>query len=88
MRIAPVAEVKAQLSAYLKASKEGPVVITRHGRPVAVLVSVVDEGEVERLMLAYSPKFQRILRMAKKQIREGVGIRHEDFWQEVETETQ
>lgn len=87
MRIAPVADVKARFSAYLRTSKEGPVVITRNGKPVAVLLSVEDEDEVERLILAYSPQFQSILRAAKQQIREGSGIRHEDFWQEVEATT-
>ena len=50
---------------------------------MAVLVPIVDEEEVERLVLAYS-KFQRILRMARKQICEGGGIRHEDFRQKAE----
>ena len=43
MKIAPVAEVKARFSAYVKASTEGPVVVTLHGRPVAVLLSLEDE---------------------------------------------
>jgi len=54
---------------------------------VAVLLSVEDEDEVERLVLAYSPKFQSVLQAARQQIREGGGIRHEDFWQEVEAAT-
>ena len=61
MKIAPVADVKARFSAYLKASTEGPIVVTRHGKPVAVLLSVEDEDELERLVLAYSPKFRAIL---------------------------
>jgi prevent-host-death family protein len=88
MRIAPVAEVKAQFSAYLRVSKEGPVVVTKNGKPVAVLLSVEDEDEVERLVLAYSSRFQTILQTAKKQIREGRGIQHADFWREVEAEAE
>ena len=87
MKIAPVAEMKAQFSAYLKASAEGPVVVTRHGKPVAVLLCVEDEEELERLLLAYTPKFQGILKAARKQIRESGGVYHDDFWQEVESET-
>jgi len=37
MKIAPVADVKARFSAYLKASTEGPIIVTRHGKPVAVI---------------------------------------------------
>ncbi len=84
MKIASVADVKARFSAFLKASKSGPVVVTRNGKPAAVLLSVDDEDEIERLTLAYSPKFQKMLNLARQQIREGRGIRHEDFWREVE----
>jgi prevent-host-death family protein len=83
MRIASVADVKARFSAFLKASKRGPVVVTRNGKPAAVLLSVEDEDEIERLTLAYSPKFQKMLNLARQQIRKGGGIPHEDFWREV-----
>lgn len=84
MRIASVADVKAHFSAFLRESKEGPVVVTRNGRPTAVLLSVEDEDEIERLSLAYSPRFRKILNLARQQIRKGRGIRHEDFWKETE----
>lgn len=39
MRIAPMADVKARLSAYVdQARDEGPIVITRNGKAVAVCV--------------------------------------------------
>ena len=88
MRIVPVAEIKAQFSAYLKGSEEGPVIVTRNGKPVAVLIAMQDEEEIERLVLAYSPRFQDLLQMAKKQIEESGGIPHEDFWSEVEQEAE
>lgn len=86
MRIASVADVKAKLSGYIEASKAGPIVVTKNGKPVAILLSVQDEEEIERMLLAYSPKLQRILQMAEKQIRAGKGIPHEAFWQEFVTE--
>ena len=51
-----------------------------------MLLSVKDEEEIERMILAYSPKFQSILQTAEQQIREGKGIKHEDFWREVEAD--
>jgi prevent-host-death family protein len=87
MKIAPVAEVKARFSAYVRALTEGPVVVTRHGKPVAVLLSVEDEEELERLVLAYTPKFRAILDAGREQIRKTGGIAHEALWQEVEGET-
>ena len=46
MKIASVADVKARFSAFLKASKRGPVVVTKNGKPAAVLLSVDDEDEI------------------------------------------
>ena len=71
MKIASVADVKARFSAFLRESKRSPVSVT------------VDDGdEIERLILAYSPKFQKMLNLARRQIREGRGIQHEDFWRQ------
>ena len=50
---------------------------------VAVLLSMDDEDEIERLLMAYSPKLQRILQAADKQIRAGKGIKHKDFWTDI-----
>lgn len=85
MKIAPVAEVKAHFSEYVKASEDGPVVVTRNGRPAAVMIAVGDdEDELERLLLAYSPRFQAVLRQAREHIRHGGGIPHAQFWDDVE----
>lgn len=84
MKMAPVAEVKARFSAYLRESEDGPVVVTRYGKPVAVLLTVEDEEELERLVLAYTPKFRSLLDTARRQIRETGGTEHDEFWQEVE----
>src|SRR5437660_109586 len=84
MRIASVAEIKSQFSSFLRASEAGPVVVTRNGKPVAVIVGVQDEDEIERLLMAYSPRLQAILKQSREQIREGDVLRHEEFWAEVE----
>src|SRR2546421_11222937 len=86
MKIASVADVKARLSAYLKESQQGPVVVTRNGKAVAVLLAVTDDDELERLVLAHSPKFQALLDKSRRQIEETGGIPHEQFWREVEAE--
>ena len=85
MKLASVAEVKAQFSAFVKASEGGPIVVTRNGKPVAVLVGVQDEDEIERLLLAYSPRLRAILKQSRQQIAEGNGIGHEELWAEVVT---
>jgi prevent-host-death family protein len=87
MKIASVADVKAHLSAYIKASEDELVVITKNGKPVAVLLPMEDSDELERLALAYSRRFQAILHEAREQIQASGGIPHDDFWREVEAET-
>src|SRR3954470_14801670 len=87
MKIASVADVKARLSAYLKESQNGPVVVTRNGKAVAVLLAVSDEDDLERLVLAHSPKFQALLDKSRRQIEETGGIPHEVFWRDVEAES-
>jgi prevent-host-death family protein len=86
MKIASVADVKARLSAYLKETEQGPVVVTRNGKAVAVLLAVTDDDELERLVLAYSPKFQALLDKSRRQIEETGGIPHDQFWREVKAE--
>jgi prevent-host-death family protein len=84
MKIASVADVKAHFSAYLKASAEGPVVVTRNGKPAAVLVAVSDDEELERLLMAHSPRLQALLEAARRRIQAGEGVREEAFWEDVE----
>jgi prevent-host-death family protein len=86
MKIASVADVKARLSAYIKESEDGPVIVTRNGKAVAVLVAVTDDEELERLVLAHSPKFQALLDKSRRQIEATGGIPHDDFWREVKAD--
>lgn len=52
-RTLSVAQAKARFSAAVRDAEEGrPVVITRHGDPVAALVRVEDLGALERLRAA------------------------------------
>jgi prevent-host-death family protein len=84
MRIAPLADVKARLSAFLdECEKEGPVVITRNGRPVAVLLAPQNDDDLEGLLLARSPRFQALLEKSRRNIRAGKGLTHKDFWKAV-----
>ncbi len=84
MKIASVAEIKSKFSAFLKASEGGPVVVTRNGRPVAVIVGVQDEDEIERLLMAYSPHLRAILDRSRQQFRGGKWLSEEEFWSQFE----
>jgi prevent-host-death family protein len=47
MNMASMAEVKAHLRAYVKASEAELVVITRHGKPAAVFLPMEDDAALE-----------------------------------------
>jgi PHD/YefM family antitoxin component YafN of YafNO toxin-antitoxin module len=63
---------------------DGPVVVTKNGRPAAVLVAVSDEEELERLVLAHTPRFLALLDAAHDRIKKGGGVRQKDFWKAAE----
>ncbi|MEX0704619.1 MAG: type II toxin-antitoxin system Phd/YefM family antitoxin [Planctomycetales bacterium] len=84
MKTASVAEIEAQFTTFLKASESGPVIVTRNGKPVAVIVGIQDEDEIERLVLANSPRLQAILEDSRNEILAGEVLGHEEFWASVE----
>lgn len=86
MRVASQSEVAADFAEFVKAAKGGPVVVTRKGKPIAVLFRAEDEEDLKRLLMGHSPKLQAILEAARKRFRAGRGIPHETFWREVEAE--
>ena len=50
--------------------------VTKNCRPTAVLRTVSDEEELERLVLAHTPRFMGLLDRAEKRIKKGDGVRH------------
>jgi prevent-host-death family protein len=82
MKIAPLADVKARLSAYLdQVETEGPIIITRNGKPAAVLLAPTDDEDLERLILAHSPRFKAILDKSRESLKAGNVVAHDEFWQ-------
>lgn len=87
MKIIPLAEAKARLSAYVdECNTTGPVVITRNGRAVAVLLAPTDDDDLERLILSRSPRFQALLGKSRGSIDAGEGLSSDELWQAVAEE--
>jgi prevent-host-death family protein len=86
VKVASAAEIGADFAGYLKASEQGPVVVTHNGEPVAVLLRIAGAEDLDRLLMGHSPKLQLILEAARKRFHAGGGIPHETFWKEVEAE--
>lgn len=85
MKSASVAAIESRFREFLKDSEGGPVVVTRNGKPVAVIVGIHEKDQLERLLMAFSPRLQAIVEESRKQIRDGEVLSHEEFWAEIET---
>jgi prevent-host-death family protein len=85
MRTTTLTDVKARLSTYInECASEGPVIITRNGKPVAVLLAPTDEADLDRLMLARSPRFQALLNKSRRSISAGKDLSSDEFWKMVQ----
>jgi prevent-host-death family protein len=85
VKIAPVADIKARFSSFLEECEKSPVVLTKNGRAVAVLLAVRDDDDLERLVLANTPRFRELIKAAGRRIAEGKGARHDEFWAGLES---
>ncbi len=85
-RIAPLAEVKAKFSAFINACRDSdaPVIVTRNGRPVAVLMPFSDE-DLDTFALSSNPKFRSMLQRSYESIRQTGGIPDEEFWKRIQS---
>jgi prevent-host-death family protein len=68
MKIESLCEVKAKLSKIVKElPSEKSVVITKNGRPCAVLLPVTEETDLESMLLAQRKDFWQLLDRAHKE---------------------
>ncbi len=74
MKIAPLAEVKDRFSAYIDESRDSPVIVTRNGRPVAMIIAIDEEEDLDSLLLVHNPRFLQILEEAQRQVQAGGGV--------------
>ena len=85
MRIASLADVKTHLSAYVdQCIAEGPIVITRNGKPAVVLIAPTNDEDLENLLLTRSHRFKAVLEKSTRSLRDGKGLSEEEFWSAVE----
>jgi len=82
MTTAPLATVKAHLSAYVDdvVSTRERVTITRNGVPAGVLISVADlESLEETLSLLSDPEAMAQVRAATAELDQGLGLTWSDY---------
>jgi len=69
-----LAEVKDDLSKYLRLAVDEEIVITRHGRPAGILIGFGSEDDWFDYRLEHHPDFLRRIEDARTTIRAGRGI--------------
>ena len=79
MKIVPLAEVKDRLSAYVDAARESAVVVTRNGKPVALLTPILDDDDLETLLLTHDRGFVRLLTQARERVQSGQYLNNKQF---------
>jgi prevent-host-death family protein len=78
MRRVPLAEVKDDLSRFLRLAESEEILITRHGKPAGVLIGFETEEDWVEYRLENHPDFLRRVAQARKALAEGHGVRLED----------
>ncbi len=73
-----LAEVKDDLSKYLRLAAIEEIVITRHGRPAGVLIGFDSDDDWFEYRLEHHPEFLRRIAASRAALRDGRGIRLED----------
>ena len=66
MKRATVQDLQKKASAFVTQAQKDRVVITRHGKPAAVLVGV-DKQDWESVVLQTDPKFWKLVHTRRKQ---------------------
>ncbi len=74
-----LAEVKNDLSRFLRLAESEEVIITRHGKPAGVLIGFESEDAWFDYRLENHPEFLRRIAEARSAIRAGGGIRLEEL---------
>ena len=78
LRAVALAEVKDDLSKYLRLAADEEIVITRHGRPAGVLIGFDSEDDWFEYRLEHHTEFLRRIAESRAALREGRGVRLED----------
>lgn len=74
----PLADVKNRLSEVVERleREHGRVVITKHGRPAAVMLSIADlESLEETLAILSDPELMRSIRRSQREVEAGKAVR-------------
>ena len=79
MRQVALAEVKDDLSRFLRLAESEEILITPHGKPAGVLIGFEGEEDWFDYRLEHHPEFLRRVAEARSALNEGRGVPLEDL---------
>ncbi len=71
MKTRTMTEAKNDICSIIREAEKGEVVITRHGKPAAVVIGFRDEDEWFEYKLQHDERFLQRIDKARKEIRAG-----------------
>ena len=83
MKRVPLSEVKDDLSRYVDLASREEIVVTRHGRPAAVLIGFEDDEDWFEYQLEHDPRFIARMDRARRSLEAGRGIALEEVRQQL-----
>ena len=75
----PLAELKDDLSRFLREAATREIVITRHGKPAGVLIGFASDDDWFDYRLENDPRFLKRIADARSSLRAGKGIELDDL---------
>jgi antitoxin (DNA-binding transcriptional repressor) of toxin-antitoxin stability system len=84
MKTVEVSKATLPLSDYTKEIKKEPVIITKEGRPVAILVSIPNT-DIETVSLTNNPKFIALIERSRARQKSEGGISSEEMRRRLES---
>jgi len=75
----PLAQLKDDLSRFLREAETDEIVITRHGKPAGVLIGFASDDDWFDYRLENDPRFLNRVADARRSLRDGKGTKLEDL---------
>jgi len=75
----PLAELKDDLSRFLREAETNEIVITRHGKPAGVLIGFASDDDWFDYRLENDPRFLKRVADARRSLRADKGSKLEDL---------
>ena len=79
MKTLPLTQAKDDLSGVIRSAEKEEILITRHGRPAAIVIGFANEDEWIEYRLLNDEQFLQSIEKARTDIREGRFTKLEDL---------